>query len=77
MGTVECSYHPLSWRVMVHPPQEIMLQFFGGRLLERRDRRALRVHRTDDVPNRAVFASGIHRLKHDEQRMLRLGIQPS
>ncbi len=58
-------------------PQEIMRVLFGGRLLERSDLAALRVHRTQDVLDRPVLVSGVQRLGADQERPPPIGIEQS
>jgi hypothetical protein len=44
-------------------------QFVGGWLLEACDLTALRVHTAHHVLDHAVFAGGIHALKHYQERI--------
>ena len=50
-------------------PQEIVIQFLGGRFLETEHLAALRIHAGHDVADGAILASGIHRLENDEHRV--------
>jgi hypothetical protein len=59
----------------MNPPQEVVRQLFGRRLLESRDLTALRVHGAQDVIDRAVLAARIHSLKADEERRATIGVE--
>src|ERR1700737_485075 len=52
-----------------------MSLLLGSRLLESRDLDSLRVHVPDHVRDGAVFAAGIHPLKHEQDRSLVLGVE--
>ena len=40
-----------------------------------RDEHALRIEVANDVRDRAVFAAGVHRLEHDQQRSFAFGVE--
>jgi len=49
---------------------------FWARSLEAPHLAALRIHAAEDPLDRAILASGIKGLQHDEQALLALGIEP-
>ena len=51
----------------MNPPQEIVGQFLGSRLLERRHSTALGVHRAQEMVNRPVLAPRVHPLQADQE----------
>ena len=55
--------------------QEIILQLFFARRLERMHLAALRIDAGHHVLDDAVLARGIHALQHDQHRPLALGVQ--
>jgi hypothetical protein len=58
-------------------PEEIMGQLNRRRLLEADDRGALRIERGEHVVHGAVLATGVHRLQHNQHRVLPLCVQES
>jgi hypothetical protein len=56
-------------------PQKIMLQFPGARMLEAENLASLRIDAGHDVLDRAVLASGVHRLKNQQQRIAVVGVK--
>jgi hypothetical protein len=58
------------------PPQEVVAQFLGGRLLERPDLHGLRVDPAHHVLDRAVLARRVDALQHQQQAERVLGGQP-
>jgi len=48
--------------------------FFRGDF-ERGNAHALRVEGAHDVLDRAIFAAGVHRLEHDQEHVLPLGVE--
>ena len=50
-------------------PQEIMLQFRGARVFEAEHLAALRIDPRHHVPDGAVLAGSVHRLKDQQQRI--------
>ena len=75
MGAVENGHFSLGRRGLVNPPQEIVGQFLGGRLLERRHSTALGVHRTQDVVDRPVLARRVHPLQADQEGAPSIGVE--
>ena len=59
----------------VNPPQEVVCQLLGGRLLEPRHATALRVHRAQDVVDRPVLAARVHPLQADQERAPSIGVE--
>jgi hypothetical protein len=59
----------------MNAPQKIVRQLFRRRCLERRHSASLRVHRAEDVSDRAVLAGGVHPLEADEERTRVLGVE--
>ena len=57
------------------PPQEIVRQFLGGRLLKPHNFAALWIHRTQDVIDRPVLAPCIERLQAEQQRSCSICIE--
>ncbi len=49
------------------PPEEIVLQFLGTRVLEAVNLASLRIDARHDVFDRAVFAGGVHGLEDEEK----------
>ncbi len=60
----------------IMPPQEIMFQFVYSRRFKAVYLTPLGIHPAEHVLDSAVFATGIHGLKHNEQGLFVLGIQP-
>ena len=58
---------PLAGAGLVNPPQEVVCQFLGGRLLEPHHTTALGVHRTQEVVDRPVFTPRVHPLQADQE----------
>ena len=56
-------------------PQKIVLQFLGGRSLERIDLAALRIYSGHDVLDGAVFSRGVHGLQDHQNGPAILGIE--
>ena len=56
--------------VLVHPPEVVVGELDVVRPLEVGDLDAERVHRAEDVLDRAVLARGVHALEHDEHPVL-------
>ena len=56
----------------VYAPEEVVRELGGGRLAERDDAAALRVHPREDVSNRPVLPGRVHSLQHEQQRSLGL-----
>ena len=75
--TVEYRDFPAAGGVRMDAPEEVMSKLGGGRLLEARDAHALRVDRPEHVLDRAVLAGRVHRLQHDQDRVLVLGVEES
>ena len=59
----------------VRPPQEIVGQFLGRGLAERRHPATLGVHRPQDVADRPVLSARVHCLQADQQRLASLRIE--
>lgn len=57
-------------------PQEIMIEFVRGRLLERGDRAALRIDAVEDALDGGILARRIHALENHQQRPAVLRIEP-
>ena len=62
-------------RVRMNPPQKIVTCFNRGWLFETGDCTALRVHHTQNMPDRAVFASSVQALQDNQQTLPVFGIQ--
>ena len=65
---------PLGQRLHA-PPEEVVVQLFGRRLLERIDLAALRIDARHHVLDRAVLAGRVHGLKDHQQRPGIVGIE--
>src|SRR5665648_335694 len=77
VGAVEDADPPDLGQSTGGTPEEVMLEFLGAGLLEAEDLTALRVHPGHDVTDSAIFASRIHPLEDQQQRMmLRCVVQP-
>ncbi len=72
---VEEADHAQRRRMLVNAPQEVVVEFFGGRHFEGSYLDALRVDAAHDVANGAVLAAGVHRLQDDQQGVLVLGVE--
>ena len=53
-----------------------MVEFLGGRRLERRHLAALRIHARHHVLDRAVLAGGVHRLEDEQHGPAILRVEP-
>ena len=60
---------PRSGRSRVRAPEKIVLQFGGAGVLEAEHLTALRIDPGHHVPDRAVLARRVHRLKNQQNRM--------
>ena len=56
-------------------PEKVVGVFDRGGLLERGHRRSLRIQAGEQMPDHAVLAGGVERLKHDEQRLASVGVE--
>src|SRR5690606_9277245 len=56
------------------PPEEVVIQLLRSRMLEREHLRALRIHATHHVLDRAVLSRGVHRLEDEQHRPRIIGI---
>ncbi len=72
MGPVEAADPPAFRQVACRAPEKIVLQLGGAGMLDAEDLAPLRVDSRHHVPDRAVFPSGIHRLK-DQQDGITVG----
>mgnify|MGYP003351570085 CR=1 FL=1 len=52
-----------------------MRELQSARLLEAGHAHAARIHPLEDMAHHAVFAAGVHRLQHDQDPMLPLGVE--
>jgi hypothetical protein len=59
VGSVENRHLPQSWRMRMHPPEEIMGELQRCGLFEADDRGALRIECAEHVVHSTVFATGI------------------
>ena len=75
VGAVENGHFSLGRRGPVNPPQEVVCQFLGGRLLEPHHTTALGIHRTQEVVNRPVLARRVHPLQADQEGAPSVGIE--
>ena len=57
------------------PPEEVVVELLGRRLLEAEDLAALRVHAGHDVLDRPVLAGRVHRLEDDQHRVAVVGVE--
>ena len=76
MRTVEDADHPFAGHLLVDPPQVIVRQLLGGRLLEAGDSDTLRVKRAEHPANRAVLATRVQRLEDDLATLKPEGMWP-
>ena len=60
---------PRSGRRLGGAPEKIVLQFLGARMFEAEHLAALRIDAGHDVPDGAVLAGGVHRLKNQQHRI--------
>ena len=56
-------------------PEVVVRKFLGRRLFERVDFGALRAHTGHHVLDHVIFSSGIHALKHQQQRVAIVSVQ--
>src|SRR5262249_8917477 len=63
------------WQALQATPEIIVVEFFDGRRLERKNLTALRVNAGHDMLDRAVFPGGVHPLKYEQHRPTVLGIK--
>jgi hypothetical protein len=75
VGAVEDRHFPPSGSLLVNPPEEIVSQLLGGRLLEADHAAPLRVHGAEDVVDRAVLAPRVQPLQADEKRETAVGVE--
>jgi hypothetical protein len=54
------------WESLRDPPEKVVVELLGRRLLERDDLETLRIDTSHDVLDRAVLAGRVHRLEDDE-----------
>lgn len=66
MGAVEYADVSALWEFLFDSPEEVVLAFFFGGGFERRKLQALRVDRSEHVPDYAALARGVHPLQHEE-----------
>ena len=69
VGTIEDADPPAFRQTAGRAPEKIVLQFLGARLFETENLTALRIDPGHDVPDGAVLAGGVHRLKNQQQRI--------
>src|SRR5215471_18166338 len=75
VGAVENTDAAALRKALGRAPQEVMVQFFGRRLLEARNFAALRIYSRKNVADHAILACRVHGLKDKEQRPLILGVE--
>ena len=75
MGPVEYANVPMARHGTFNPPQKVMIQFLPYRNLERHNRAALRVETSHYMFDRAVLATRILSLKHDQECPLMFRIE--
>src|SRR5262245_45090585 len=75
VAAVEDADAPALRQRLHRAPQEVMIELFVGRRLERVDLTALRVDAGQDVLDRAVLARRIHGLKDEQHRPAVLGVE--
>ena len=69
IGPIEDADPPAFRQPAGRAPEKIMFQFFGARLFETEDLAALRIDPGHDVPDGAVLAGRVHRLKDQQHRI--------
>ena len=69
IGTIEDADPPAFGQTARGAPEKIVLQLLGARLFETEHLAALRIDSGHDVPDGAVLAGGVHRLKNQQQRI--------
>src|SRR5204863_7725101 len=57
------------------PPEEVVVQVLGRRLLEAEYLAALRVHAGHDVLDRAILTGRVHRLEDDQDGVAVVGVE--
>src|ERR1700690_435867 len=67
VGTIEDADPASFGKPTRRAPEKIMLQFFSARLFETENLTALRIDPGHNVPDGAVLACRVHRLKNNEQ----------
>jgi hypothetical protein len=65
------------WKSAGRSPQEVVIEFETGRLLETEYLTSGRIHALHNGANRTVFASRVHGLKHQEHGVSIAGSQDS
>src|SRR2546427_4353427 len=75
LGPVEYANVPMARHGTFDPPQKVMIQFLPYRNLERHNLAALRVETSHYMFDRAVLATRIHSLKHDQECPLMFRIE--
>ena len=73
MRAVEDRDVSLLRRAQVDAPEKVVRQLRRGGRLEAPDVDAQRVERAEHLANGRVLAAGVHRLQHDQQRVLSVG----
>ena len=69
IGSVEDADPAALRQIARGAPEKIVLQFGGAGVFEAEDLAALRIDARHHVPDRAVLAGGVHRLKDQQDRM--------
>jgi hypothetical protein len=59
----------------VHPPQKVVREVIAGRFLEGLHKNPLWVDARKNVLYASIFASGVHRLKYDQNAVFVLGME--
>jgi len=75
IGTIEDADPPAFRQTAGRAPKKIVLQFFSTRLFETENLAALRIDARHHVLDGAVFASGVHGLKDEEDAPAILGVK--
>src|SRR5262245_50387147 len=74
VGSIEDYHLAFTGRAEVSAPQKIVSSLIIVRLLESEDKRPLRVHSAEDVPDDAVLAGGVEDRKSTRLNSSHLGI---
>ena len=76
MRAVENPDAAARWHALCHPPEEVVIEFLGGRRLEGMHLAAHRIETVEHVLDDAALARCIHALQDDQHRPFVLRVEP-
>src|SRR5262249_7585148 len=75
VGSVKNDHFAFARSALVGAPEKIVIGLLFARLLESEDRRPLRVHSAEHVPDDAVLAGGVKSLQDDEKGLIAVRVE--